>query len=301
MGKSFVSAALLFSCLVNVCSSQPQGVDTTAAWRYYPLATGNVWEYQGYGMDPGDRRVWIERDTVFSGRRYFIEASSAVPRQNGSVVRAIIRFDTTLASVVTLWPDGTENIVQPPGCPLDAPFGATVPCPGWGVELPVAGGSGRSFEFLDGSTISNITIKEFGTSGGGGWSYIAGIGYAGTELGLEPGGKRLAYARIDGVAYGSALEVGTETPSEPASSATLVYPNPVGNRLNLSLRIARSSHYLIAIYDLLGREVIRLHDGRLMPGEHKLILDVSELASGAYIISVTGEAGIRESSIVVVE
>ena len=300
MRKSFVSAALLISGIVNVCWSQPQEIDTTAAWRYYPLATGNVWEYQGYGMEPGDRRVWIEKDTVVSGRRYFIEASSAVPRQNGGMVRSLIRFDTTLASVVTLWPDGTEKIVQPPGCPLDAPFGKTVLCPGWG-ESPVAGGHGRSFELLDGSTISNITIKEFGTGYGGGWSYIAGIGYVGTELGLEPGGKRLAYARIDGVEYGSALEVGAETPSEPASSAALIYPNPVGSQLNVSLRIARSSQILITMYDLLGREVIRLHNSRLMLGEHKLILDVSDLASGAYIISVNGEGGIRESSIVVVE
>ena len=105
----------------------------------------------------------------------------------------------------------------------------------------------------------------------------------------------MAYARIDGAQHGSAIEVGAETPSEPVSNAALVYPNPVRSHLNVSLRVARSSEIEITMYDLLGRDVIRLQNGRLIQGEHKLILDVSELASGAYIISVNGEAGIRES------
>ena len=54
--------------------AQVPSPDTTSAWRYYPLAPGNVWEYRNtdeFGLR-GYSRHTIIGDTLIEGRRYFV-------------------------------------------------------------------------------------------------------------------------------------------------------------------------------------------------------------------------------------
>jgi hypothetical protein len=68
------------------------------------------------------------------------------------------------------------------------------------------------------------------------------------------------------------------------------YPNPFEHHARLALRVADAQHVTVTLYDVMGREVARLHDGELAPGEaHPIAVDGSRLASGIYLLSIRGE------------
>ena len=48
--------------------------------------------------------------------------------------------------------------------------------------------------------------------------------------------------------------------------------------------MARDQQVTLAVYDLLGREVVTLVDKRQVPGEYTVSFDAGELASGVYFI-----------------
>ena len=107
--------------------------DTTAPWRYFPLAVGNVWEYEGeeapLRVNPLER-VAVVKDTVVSGRQYFVLQNTYTERGDTvNVSRHLVRFDTASATVRAL------DEFEPQGerlytCPLDVPFGGVADCGG---------------------------------------------------------------------------------------------------------------------------------------------------------------------------
>ena len=204
-----------------------QTPDTTAPWQYVPLEIGNVWEYHGYGMEPGDRRVAIEADTLLDGKRYFVEFREYIHYDGTrSENRSFIRFDTTTSNLLLRLDTGEEVIWQESGCPLDSAFGSTVDCT-WSRGTLVTGGYDRSFELSDGSVLHDVTFKSFD----GIYEYVAGIGYVAYNLLMEPGGRKLAFASVGGVEYGKPLSLSKERPAREGRTWQLeVYPNPVKER-----------------------------------------------------------------------
>ncbi len=71
-----------------------------------------------------------------------------------------------------------------------------------------------------------------------------------------------------------------------------VYPNPVGDQLNLSYSITKDANVTIKIMDVLGNEITTLLTERLSAGEQANSFNIaSRLNSGFYFIrvSVSGE------------
>ncbi len=67
------------------------------------------------------------------------------------------------------------------------------------------------------------------------------------------------------------------------------YPNPFGTASRFTLEVAEAQDVTVAIYDVVGREVARLHDGLLAAGaRHGFEVDGRSLASGVYLVRVTG-------------
>ncbi len=77
-----------------------------------------------------------------------------------------------------------------------------------------------------------------------------------------------------------------------ASGFVTSYPNPFNNETTLEFSMARSEATDLVIYDLLGREVVRIVDGeRLNPGVHRLQWsgtnrDGISLPSGVYFVGL---------------
>lgn len=87
--------------------------------------------------------------------------------------------------------------------------------------------------------------------------------------------------------YGSALSHSRpiNTKADKILSVLRVYPNPVDDQINLTLRLERESNLSIKIMDLLGNEVVTLSNERLSAGEQTKTFTIpNRLNSGIYFL-----------------
>ena len=75
------------------------------------------------------------------------------------------------------------------------------------------------------------------------------------------------------------------------------YPNPFNPATTISYRLPAPGRVTLAVYDLLGRELIRPVDGRQSAGEHSIMFNGEGLSSGMYLYRLTAipEQGHLES------
>jgi hypothetical protein len=287
---------LPFLALVNT-SALAQEPDTTSAWRYYPLAVGNVREYRHTYMSDltGYERHTITGDTLIEGRYYFLRLGESYDA-SGVFINARtqeVRFDTLTASVKAWWVTDERALT----CPLDADFESKVDCPDiCGPYVYVHGGYGQTVTVGQ----SNVTtsVKRYDTGGcEAGYTYAAGIGEE--SYGFWYSSKTLTYARIDGVEYGEPFPVGTEPLPEAAPALRLVvHPNPMHGAGTVTLTLARPQHATLAVYDVLGRRVTLLHAGALSAGHHAFQFDGTGLPAGTYFLRATVDDGAVTSPVV---
>jgi subtilisin-like proprotein convertase family protein len=64
------------------------------------------------------------------------------------------------------------------------------------------------------------------------------------------------------------------------------YPNPFNSSTRINFNISKHSEVKIILYDILGREVRSIADGKFAPGKYDLYLSVNDLASGVYFYSM---------------
>lgn len=76
------------------------------------------------------------------------------------------------------------------------------------------------------------------------------------------------------------------------------YPNPFSASTSVGIALERSEPVRIAVYDILGREVARLHDGLLTPGQHAFTWSPTALSSGTYLVKVSSGAAVRTRTVV---
>lgn len=64
------------------------------------------------------------------------------------------------------------------------------------------------------------------------------------------------------------------------------YPNPFNPSTNISFTLPDVSEVNLQVYDMLGRSVATLVDGRLNAGKHEISFDANALASGMYVYTI---------------
>ncbi|TVQ74784.1 MAG: T9SS C-terminal target domain-containing protein, partial [Balneolaceae bacterium] len=72
------------------------------------------------------------------------------------------------------------------------------------------------------------------------------------------------------------------------------YPNPFNPTTTISFTMAEAGDVTLSVYDLLGRRVGILQNGRLSPGTHTSVFDARHLSSGIYLYRIEA-AGFTES------
>jgi hypothetical protein len=77
-------------------------------------------------------------------------------------------------------------------------------------------------------------------------------------------------------------------PAEVEASRLSVYPNPARGAATVALTLAEAGDVRAAVFDLLGREVTVLHDGRLAAGTHPFAIETAGWPAGAYVVRATG-------------
>lgn len=95
--------------------------------------------------------------------------------------------------------------------------------------------------------------------------------------------------------------------SEPAAVAVSApalapaFPNPTRGRATLLLSLPEPADVRVEVFDVQGRRVAVLHDGRMEAGvNHALELDAAGLAAGVYLVRATGDGVLLDRRVTVV-
>jgi hypothetical protein len=270
--------------------------DTTAAWRYYPLEIGNVWDYL-YRPTIGPvtySRVSIERDTLIAGERYFVQRTTEY--DDDLTIRdsytSMLRFDTTAANVV--YPDDTPLFP----CRLDMPFpsfpgGEPIDC----GDHAFVEGIGPEVEISIGFPLNTVTVVTAAKQiyqYPGGVLLAANIGFVEVYTCEFCGDSYLLYARVSGMEYGEPLALASEPTTPEARPALSIYPNPTRGVATLTLAVPTPQMLTVEVFDTLGRRVHR--EGRAASGPTSISLDGRAWAPGVYVVRVTGEGGAQATA-----
>jgi hypothetical protein len=143
--------------------------------------------------------------------------------------------------------------------------------------------------------------RPFGAKADTTWQRLAWVDGQGTTTeaqaysyrvaSLEPGQHvfRLKQIDYDGTfAYSPEVEVTAEVPGAYLMSAA--YPNPFNPQTQFTLAVARAQQVTVAVYDMLGREVVVLFRGDMLAHETQSFQwQAGGHASGLYFIRVVGE------------
>ena len=87
------------------------------------------------------------------------------------------------------------------------------------------------------------------------------------------------------------LEAGGEAEGMAAlvveSSGFNISPNPFNPNTTISFELQEAGSVQLAVYDISGREIVRLIDGFISAGKHQAVFDGARLSSGVYFAKLT--------------
>ncbi|MDX1741504.1 MAG: T9SS type A sorting domain-containing protein, partial [Rhodothermales bacterium] len=69
-----------------------------------------------------------------------------------------------------------------------------------------------------------------------------------------------------------------------------IHPNPARHSVDVTFSLDRPAGATIDVYDVLGRRVLTETSDVFLPGDHRVPLDVSGLATGVYFVRVAAGA-----------
>ena len=81
-------------------------------------------------------------------------------------------------------------------------------------------------------------------------------------------------------------ELESSLPSEFSLSQN--YPNPFNPTTNINFSIPGQGQYSLRVFNILGKEVTTLVNGDINAGSYNTTFDASNLSSGIYFYSLTG-------------
>lgn len=146
--------------------------------------------------------------------------------------------------------------------------------------------------------VGNFDVTAITTTGdfpqtGTWYDYFEGSEYEVTDseqaFRLEPGEfKVYTNKQFDTPETGIATST-EELPSEGPESFKLYnnYPNPFNPSTNIKFDVAKTGVVKLEVFDILGRKVATLFDGKKSVGTHTLTFDASSLSSGVYFTRFT--------------
>ncbi|MEF8796984.1 MAG: T9SS type A sorting domain-containing protein [Salinivenus sp.] len=85
----------------------------------------------------------------------------------------------------------------------------------------------------------------------------------------------------------------------PEETTLTAYPNPFRRRATFEYTLPEDADVNMAVYDVLGRRVALLEEGRKRAGRHTVVLDGTRLSSGVYIGRLRADDRIRTQKITV--
>ncbi|MFY0698434.1 MAG: T9SS type A sorting domain-containing protein [Balneola sp.] len=146
--------------------------------------------------------------------------------------------------------------------------------------------------------VGNFDVTAITTTGdfpqtGTWYDYFTGTEYQVTDaeqaITLEPGEFKIYTTKqFDAPETGIATST-EELPSEGPESFKLYnnYPNPFNPSTNIKFDVAKTGVVKLEVFDILGRKVATLFDGKKSVGTHTVTFNASSLSSGVYFTRFT--------------
>ncbi len=105
--------------------------------------------------------------------------------------------------------------------------------------------------------------------------------------------------RSIGAVEGNPVVSTINTVAASSSIDIAIYPNPVANRLTLGITTSERQVLTVALYDAAGRKALAPETRPYVPGFHRFILDVRDLAPGTYHVVVTSPRSVTSRNIII--
>ena len=112
----------------------------------------------------------------------------------------------------------------------------------------------------------------------------------------RPKGQSIAY--IDNLSFDSIVASGIFESKNQINNLT-IYPNPAQTKLNIQFQLLQKEKVAISIFDLNGREVLKLSEQNFDTGKHEIKVDVSNLLNGIYFVNTQSGSSISHSKLVI--
>lgn len=332
-GQQYVSLGVF-----KPAATSPSGTDEMVRYEpdglqqlTFPIAFGDVTEDQTVSTLQGFQIVTDYRSEVVG------EGLLITP--NGSSQALMIEYEVTVSSFGTTivntsyaWATRDPDIgataysnLLPQGVHV---YGAGYTCPGTGcggasnsapqvsgtVEADAVAGVTTPIDVLanvtdpDGDALTITAVSdpahgdaEVGDDGTGRRRapvvlYTADDGYEGEDS--------FTFTVSDGTAEATGsvtvmVTDGTAVEGGPEALVLAVAPNPSTGDARVLLTAPRADVATVTVWDAVGREVARLHDGPLSAGAHSFLLDGGALAPGVYLARVALGAAVTTARLTV--
>ena len=102
-----------------------------------------------------------------------------------------------------------------------------------------------------------------------------------------------------GLLWKTDRSAGSSDKAPPEYNLGQNYPNPFNPKTSIDFHIPQASHVSLKLYELLGREVATLVDGKVPAGSHRIELDASVLSSGVYFYRIQAGSFVSARKLIV--
>jgi len=301
--KSLLPLLIIFSKIIF-----PQNDSVKEASKYYPLHTGNYWEYEinvsqiPYPDETYYESVSVEGDTLLANNKQYKILVTRDLVTSGIKEIKYERIDTLTACIYRFRNDSTltnreflvDSLLAKPGDEFFGSwhgFSSNSDNPYHSICTDVT--EDTVFTIItslrtsdDQSTIPTVSF-----------TLAKGFGFY-SSLGCEfsCGYQSLRYAIINGVEYGTKI-VGVKNDKINSQSTFHLYqnyPNPFNPSTLIKYSVLKSGRVSLKVYDVLGNEVATLVNEEKQPGNYETVFDTKgnnqNLASGIYFYQLrTGD------------
>jgi Secretion system C-terminal sorting domain len=117
-----------------------------------------------------------------------------------------------------------------------------------------------------------------------------------TMMNSHPNVQSVVY--IDNLSFDSIAYLGINESKSQINNLNL-YPNPAQTKLTINFQLLQKDKVAISIYDLNGKEVLKLSEQIFDTGSHEIKVDVSNLPNGIYFVNTQCNSSISHSKLMI--
>lgn len=274
----------IFAIAAPQCSAQ---IDTS---NWFPHAIGDYWLYQSTDLfNPDYYTCAVVKDTLMPNGKVYSLFRYGSLTQEYSVRYYRVTGDKVLRYSISGCHD-SEEVVYDLGIPAHSLWpvcmvGTSITHRGcWSIGLKVAAVFNLELPYRVYRDIS-ITGSDttwFPLGPAGSESIVKGIGVEKYQY-AESALCELVGAVLNNKRYGKLVDVTTGSTHREFSMNLANYPNPFNPRTTITYSIEKAGQVSLIIYNVMGRQVAELVNGRRQAGEYSITWNAATMPTGVYV------------------